>query len=158
MQPVWGGGTTEYALDALDAAAKGVHYMCPVPPSVALPMIHVADLIAGMLLLMEAPVEKLTPACRGVAMAGFSFTPAELFEEIQKHYPTFSYSYDETSNPSVALFANTWPDSLSAEEAQVCLGFTAANLLSATVESVLQGHLSRRKRVTQGEDKTHVDK
>lgn len=141
---MWGGGTTEYALDALDAAVRGIHYTCPVPSSIALPMIHVADLISGMLLLMETPEEKITPACRGVAMAGFSFTPAVLFEEILKHYPTFSYSYDDTSNPSVTLFAHTWPDTLSPDEAHECLGFTASNLLSATVESVLHGHLARK--------------
>lgn len=141
---MWGGGTTEYALDALFSAVKGEHYTCPVPYDESLPMIHVADLIAGMLLLMETAEDQIPSQCRGVAMAGFSFTPDILFQEIRKHFPSFSHSYDLTSNPSVTLFAKTWPDSLCAEEAQRCLDFRASCMLSHTVQSVLQGHAARQ--------------
>mmetsp|Transcript_1686 Transcript_1686/g.3146 ORF Transcript_1686/g.3146 Transcript_1686/m.3146 type:complete len:231 (+) Transcript_1686:445-1137(+) len=144
-QPMWGGGTTEYALDALDAAVKGTHYTCPVHADEYLPMIHVDDLIAGMLLLMEAPEDKIPAICRGVAMAGFSFTPATLFDEIRKHYPSFSHSYDETSNPSISLFSRTWPDTLSPAEAHECLGFMATKPLGVTVASVIEGHVQRTK-------------
>lgn len=142
LQPSWGGGTTEYALDALLAAVKGNPYICPVPPSEPLPMIHISDLVAGMLLLMKAP-ESAFESCRGVAMAGFSFTPAMLFDEIKKHYPSFSYSFDERSNPSVALFAKTWPDSLSAVEAEECIGFVARMELQSTVQDILESHMKR---------------
>jgi nucleoside-diphosphate-sugar epimerase len=140
---MWGGGTTEYALDALDAAVKGSHYTCPVNADEFLPMIHISDLISGMLLLMEAPEDRIPSACRGVAMAGFSFTPAILFDEIKKYYPSFSYSYDDKSNPSIALFSKTWPDTLSPVEAQECLGFTASKLLGDTMKNVIEGHVNR---------------
>jgi hypothetical protein len=34
-EPVWGNGTTEYALDALLAASLGKPYVCPVEPTVS---------------------------------------------------------------------------------------------------------------------------
>ena len=46
-QASWGGGTTEYALDALFAAAKGETFVCAVPENEQLPMIHSDDLIEG---------------------------------------------------------------------------------------------------------------
>ena len=47
-EPIWGNGTTEYALDALLAASKGVPFVCPVDPDVKLPMIFVDDLMRGL--------------------------------------------------------------------------------------------------------------
>ena len=47
----WGGGTTEYALEALQAASKGEAFACPVSPDVTLPMIFVDDLMRWLLAL-----------------------------------------------------------------------------------------------------------
>mmetsp|Transcript_22134 Transcript_22134/g.32231 ORF Transcript_22134/g.32231 Transcript_22134/m.32231 type:complete len:336 (+) Transcript_22134:92-1099(+) len=143
-QPVWGGGTTEYALDALAAAVRGEHYVCPVSPDVKLPMIHSSDLIEGMLKLMQSPPSKFPPNCRGTALAGFSFTPAELFEEIKKHYPDFSYSYDPESNPSIANFSVTWPDSLCHWEAIDRIGFLASTDFPTTVKHIIEAHQERQ--------------
>ena len=44
-EPVWGNGTTEYALDAMLAASRGQSYVCPIGPDVMLPMVYVDDLM-----------------------------------------------------------------------------------------------------------------
>ena len=44
-EPVWGNGTTEYALDAMLAASRGQPYVCPIGPEVMLPMVYVDDLM-----------------------------------------------------------------------------------------------------------------
>ena len=63
-EALWGNGTTEYALDALEAAAngalpgetyRGAPFVCPVDPEVTLPMIYVDDLMRGLLSLQDAP-------------------------------------------------------------------------------------------------------
>lgn len=63
--PVWGAGTTEYALDAIAHAVRECDplsgstaprpYACPVPVDAVLPMIHVDDLVEGLLALAAAP-------------------------------------------------------------------------------------------------------
>ena len=58
-EPVWGNGTTEYALDALLAASKDQPYACPVDPDVTLPMVVVDDLMRGLIALQEADEELL---------------------------------------------------------------------------------------------------
>ena len=57
---VWGGGTTEYALEALQAAANGKSYICPIDPDATLPMIYVDDLMRGLVALQDAPEANLS--------------------------------------------------------------------------------------------------
>ena len=93
----WGGGTTEYALDALHAASKGEFYICPVAEHERLPMIHSADLIEGLLALMSAPEETFPfEKLGGIPIAGFSFSPSDLFSIIVKQIPSYDgkFSYD----------------------------------------------------------------
>ena len=98
--PVWGNGTTEYALDALIAAPHqaskhglptGSAYVCPVDPDVKLPMVFSTDLMRGLVALQEADEDSLAEPERGYCIPGLSFTPNELFAEIRKHHPGFGF-------------------------------------------------------------------
>ena len=97
-EPIWGNGTTEYALDALLAASKGVPYVCPVELDVKLPMIFVDDLMRGLISLQEAKEEQLIEPQHGYCVPGLSFTPNELFAEIQTHFPDFQVTVDLNKN------------------------------------------------------------
>jgi len=99
-EPIWGNGTTEYALDALLAAPhqQTKHalptmdaYICPVDPDVRLPMVFVDDLMRGLIALQEADESKLTEPQHGYCVPGLSFTPNELFAEIRKHHAGFGF-------------------------------------------------------------------
>lgn len=150
-QSTWGGGTTEYALDAMQAASSGAHYVCPVPGETLLPMIHSDDLIRGMIALMNTDPQRMPAQCRGMAMAGFSFTPIMLFKEIWKYYPNFTYTFDSNSNPNVAKFARTWPDTLSPHEAADINRFVARNTLTETVRDVLFAMRERQQQHVPGQ-------
>lgn len=136
----YGKGTTEYALDAILAAAKGeLPYECPIPLDCKLPMVHVEDLVEGLISLQDAPRENLKEPEAGYNMAGFSFTPAELFEAISEAAPElqFSYTINLEKNPNALNFARLWPDSLSDEEGIRDLQFKAFYDLRSTVNDVL---------------------
>jgi threonine 3-dehydrogenase len=137
-ESTWGGGTTEYALDALMAAHRNQHYICPIPENVKLPMIYIDDLVKGMILLDRCPKDLLLEKQYGYNLSGFSFSPRQLFDEIQKHIPGFTYSFDETLNPFAATFAQLWPDSLSRMEAFRDFNFQSEILLEETVQKILQ--------------------
>lgn len=139
----WGGGTTEYALEALKAAALGEVYTCPIQPSQQLPMIHIEDLTAGLVALMEADTSSLREPTGGYAIAGFSFSPVELYAEIRKSVSGFE-AKSEPGGPA-ELFASLWPDSLDAESAERDLGFRARFGLSETVKLILEAHKDRLK-------------
>lgn len=141
----WAGGTTEYALDAIQAAIDNKHYNCPVPLDTKLPMIHVDDLVCGMVALMQAPSEIFDSRvnCRGICLAGFSFTPNELFSLILNYYPNFTASYDPNISPNATKFALTWPDSLDAQEAFDLIHFRASKTFENTIHDIIQAHQKR---------------
>ena len=140
----WGAGTTEYALDALMAAARRQPYICPLPLDACLPMIHVADLVRGLVALMTAPRAALREPEGGYTLAGFSFTPGQLFATICRLAPQlqFQHSVDLSLNPHAQHFAALWPDAISAAEAARDLAFTAERDLENTVGAILATFLA----------------
>ncbi|KAH8072720.1 L-threonine 3-dehydrogenase [Aureococcus anophagefferens] len=138
----WGGGTTEYALEAIRCAAEGAPFACPVPVDARLPMIHADDLVAGLLALMDAPRERLTNPEAGYALAGFSFAASELFAHLATLAPGFSHTV--ALDPAAAAFAALWPDRLGQAEAIADLGFVADIAFEETVDRIFQAHRARK--------------
>jgi len=148
--PVWGNGTTEYALDAILAAphqqtkhglpTSGA-YVCPVDPDVRMPMVHVDDLMRGLIALQDADESALREPQQGYCLPGLSFSPNELFAEIRKHHPGFGFRVELDENMN--KFASLWPDDLSHAEPSRDLGYSPKVGLPAMVASVLQSHEER---------------
>ena len=140
-EPIWGNGTTEYALDALLAASKGVPYVCPVELDVKLPMIFVDDLMRGLISLQEAKEKQLIEPQHGYCVPGLSFTPNELFAEIQIHFPDFQVTVD--LNKNMNDFAHLWPDELSTMEPLRDLHYAPKVDLAEMVNVVVSSHRTR---------------
>jgi threonine 3-dehydrogenase len=83
-QSLPGGGTTDYAIDIFHQLIQTQSYTCFLSENRCLPMIYMDDAIRATIELMNAPVEniKLNIAYN---LAGFSFTPAQLFKSIQEN-------------------------------------------------------------------------
>jgi nucleoside-diphosphate-sugar epimerase len=109
-----GGGTTDYAVDIFYAAIEKGSYSCFLQPNTALPMMMMDDAIRATIELMEAPIENIQ--IRGAYnLAGVSFTPAQLANEIKKHIPTFEISYYDDFRQQLA---DSWPNSIDDSQAQ----------------------------------------
>lgn len=147
-EAVWGKGTTEYALEALQAASRSQMYRCPVSPDVPLPMVFVDDLMRGLLALQDASEAQLREPERGYAIPGLSFTAQELFDQIRCHVPDFQVTIDlcHTRN----RFARLWPDSLSTKEPLADLGYAPQVGLAEIVKVVLAAHAERNHLVRRG--------
>lgn len=137
----WGQGTTEYALDALLAAAKGEPFVCPVDPDVVLPMVFVDDLMRGLLALQDADERALREPNRGYALPGLSFSANELFAEIRQHVPDFQVTVK--LHEKMNAFAHTWPDTLSRREPKADLGYAPQVGLEEMVWKVIWAHKKR---------------
>ena len=105
-----GGGTTDYAIDIFIEALKEQHYSCFLSSNARLPMLYMEDAIRGTIQLMETPKEKLRIKS-SYNLTGISFTPEELAQEIQKHIPNFSITYDIDATRQA--IADSWPDSIN---------------------------------------------
>lgn len=129
-----GGGTTDYAVHIFhEALAKG-EYQSFLSASTELPMMHMDDAIRATLALMDAPAEKLTIRS-SYNLAGISFTPTQLADEIKKHIPDFKISYAE-SDPRQAI-ADSWPKSIDDSEARADWGWQPEFDLPKLVENML---------------------
>jgi len=147
-EPHWGNGTTEFALEALKAAADGSVYNCPIDPDVKLPMVYVDDLMRGLLALQDATEWQLREPQRGYNIPGVSFSANELFAEIRKIYPDFNVVVSENDIcQNRNKFAKLWPDTLSTVETATDLGYEARADLSTIVREVLDAHNRRKKNV-----------
>jgi threonine 3-dehydrogenase len=102
-----GGGTTDYAVDIFHYALRNENYTCFLKADAALPMMHMADCLTATLELLAAPREKLTTCAYNVA--GMTFTPSEIYNEIKKHRPNFQISYQPDFRQAIA---ESWPRSL----------------------------------------------
>jgi len=103
-----GGGTTDYAVDIFYQAKRSGSYSCFLREDTALPMMFMDDAIRATLTLMEAPRENLRVKS-SYNLAGISFTPKELAEEIQKHDLNFSIAYTPDFRQGIA---DSWPRSI----------------------------------------------
>jgi nucleoside-diphosphate-sugar epimerase len=103
-----GGGTTDYAVDIFYQAKRSASYTCFLSENTALPMMFMDDAIRATLMLMEAPRENLRIKS-SYNLAGISFTPSEIAQEIQNQLPAFSMNYAPDFRQAIA---DSWPKSI----------------------------------------------
>jgi nucleoside-diphosphate-sugar epimerase len=103
-----GGGTTDYAVNIFHAAKRDGHYDCFLRADTALPMMYMPDAIRATLELMEAPAAQIKER-NSYNLAGISFTPAQLAQEIRKHLPQFTINYAPDFRQAIA---DSWPQSI----------------------------------------------
>jgi nucleoside-diphosphate-sugar epimerase len=110
-----GGGTTDYAVHIFHEALKNGKYQSFLSAGTALPMMYMDDAIRATIMLMDVPADSLTIRS-SYNLAGISFTPEQLAEEIKKHIHNFEVSYAD-NDPRQAI-ADSWPKSIDDSQAQ----------------------------------------
>jgi nucleoside-diphosphate-sugar epimerase len=109
-----GGGTTDYAVEIFYEAIRNKKYECFLKDNATLPMMFMTDAIKGTLDLMEADRNKLS-INSSYNLAGISFNPAELADEIKLHIPEFEINYKPDFRQQIA---ESWPKSIDDTVAQ----------------------------------------
>lgn len=109
-----GGGTTDYAVDIFYHALESGSYQCFLSENTMLPMMMMEDAINATIQIMEAPSEQIKIRS-SYNLAGMSFTPAQLSEEIKNHVPHFTTSYQSDFRQQLA---DSWPNSIDDTEAR----------------------------------------
>lgn len=132
-----GGGTTDYAVHIFHQALKTKSYECFLSKDTALPMMHMEDAIRATIEIMHAPSEQIK--IRGsYNLAGISFTPEQIANEIKKHITGFTISYKPDFRQAIA---DSWPQSINDEFAQKDWNWQMKYDLPMLVENMLK-HLS----------------
>ena len=103
-----GGGTTDYAIEIFHEAIGKNQYTCFLKDDTVLPMMYMPDAIRATIELMESPVNKISVRT-SYNISGMSFSPKQIAQEIKKHLPGFTISYQ----PDYRLqIAQSWPESI----------------------------------------------
>jgi nucleoside-diphosphate-sugar epimerase len=108
-----GGGTTDYAVDIFHKALSDKSYECFLSSETKMPMMYMDDAIAATIQIMQAPIEQIKIRS-SYNLAAMSFTPTEIAEEIQKHIPEFTVTYNPDFRQKIA---DSWPASIDDAEA-----------------------------------------
>jgi len=109
-----GGGTTDYAVDIFHQAIQHEKYESFLSENTGLPMMYMPDAIRATIELMEAPAEKVKIRS-SYNLAGVSFTPKQIAEEVKKHIPDFEMTYNPDFRQPIA---DSWPSSIDDSYAQ----------------------------------------
>lgn len=100
-----GGGTTDYAIDIFYKAVSHENYTCFLSENTRLPMMYMEDAIKATIDLMQADSSKIKVRS-SYNLSAIDFTPAEVYEEIKKHYPDFKVTYAPDFRQQIA---DSWP-------------------------------------------------
>lgn len=128
-----GGGTTDYAVDIFHQALKQGQYDCFLGPTTTLPMMHMEDAVRATLEITEAPSNALKIRS-SYNIAGVSFSPEELTQEIQKHIPDFMITYTPDHRQQIA---DSWPQSIDDHIARADWGWQEKYNLEKLVVNML---------------------
>ena len=129
-----GGGTTDYAVDIFYSALKENKYTSFLSENTELPMMMMEDAIRATIELMESDAEKIKIRS-AYNLAGISFTPKQLAEEIQKHLPGFEISYAPDFRQGLA---DSWPNSIDDSTAKNDWGWEIEYPMSRLVSTMLE--------------------
>ena len=103
-----GGGTTDYAVDIFHKAIGKKKYDCFLSSETKMPMMYMDDAIAATIQIMQSPKEQIKIRS-SYNLAAMSFTPTEIAEEIKKHIPEFTITYNPDFRQKIA---DSWPASI----------------------------------------------
>lgn len=130
-----GGGTTDYAVDIYYKALQDGKYECYLEGDTYLPMMYMEDAIKATIDLMHADEEKIKIRS-SYNLAGISFSPLEISEEIKKYIPDFSISYTPDFRQ---VIANSWPKSINESKACKDWGWENSYDLESMTKAMLAG-------------------
>ena len=129
-----GGGTTDYAVHIFHEAIKNKKYTSFLTRDTTLPMMYMTDAIKATLKIMQADSEKIKIRS-SYNIAGCSFSPKELANEIQSYIPDFKISYNKDYRQEIA---DSWPNSLEDSLAKDHWGWKAQYNMQKLVKEMIE--------------------
>jgi nucleoside-diphosphate-sugar epimerase len=129
-----GGGTTDYAVHIFHEAIKNKKYTSFLSKDTTLPMMYMTDAIKATLKIMQTDSDKIKIRS-SYNIAGCSFSPEELANEIQSYIPDFKISYHKDYRQEIA---DSWPESLEDYLAKEHWGWQARYNMQKLVKEMIE--------------------
>jgi nucleoside-diphosphate-sugar epimerase len=120
-------------VDIFHHAVKAEPFTCFLKDDTALPMMYMHDAIRATLELMDAPKDQVLVRT-SYNLGALSFTPKEIYEQIEKEIPGFQIRYSPDFRQQIA---ESWPNSVDDTQAKKDWGWTPAYDLEKMVSEML---------------------
>ncbi|GJQ36726.1 MAG: NAD-dependent epimerase/dehydratase family protein [Anaerolineales bacterium] len=108
------GGTSDYGPEMLHAAAQGRDYACFVRPDTKISFMAMPDAIKSLMMIMDAPREKLTTNVYNVA--AFAITAEDFRQRALKAFTNTKVTYEP--NPRRQGIVDSWPEDVNDSRAR----------------------------------------
>lgn len=99
------GGTSDYAVEMIHAAARGERYACFVPAEAGIPFMAMPDAVKALVDLAAAPAEKLMRRVYNVG--AFALTAGQLRDRVLAAFPNAEIHFQP--HPPRSQIVDTWP-------------------------------------------------
>lgn len=135
-----GGGTTDYAIHIFHEAIDKKFYKCFLRADTTLPMMYMQDAIRATIDITERERNDIIVRS-SYNIAGMSFSPKELAEELRKHISDFEIKYEPDHRQAIA---DSWPKSIDDELAQKHWGwksrFKTENMVADMLKNIVKNY------------------
>lgn len=102
------GGTSDYAPEMIHSAAQGLPYTAFVSAETRIPFMVMPDAIKALLLLAEAPIDRLSRTVYNVT--SFNPSAAEIAAIVKRAFPNAHIAFEDTSKRKAIV--DSWPAQL----------------------------------------------
>ena len=128
-----GGGTTDYAVEMVQAAKNEMSYTCFLAPQTELPMVYIDDVIMAIQQLMEADFSAHQRA-HSYNIMGFSLTPRKLENQLKKMGFPIVVNYSPDYRQQIA---ESWPRTIYDQLAKTDWGWSPKFDLERSVKRMI---------------------
>jgi len=136
------GGTSDYAPEMIHQAAQGKPYACFVRADARLPFMAMPDAVKALLVLAEAPPDRLTQHVYNVG--SFSLSAEELFERTKRSCPSAEVTFEPDRGRQAVV--DSWPADVDDGLARRDWGWRADYDEARAFEDYLVPAITRRYR------------
>lgn len=138
------GGTSDYGPEMLHAAAQGKPYACFVDPETRLPFMAMPDAIRAILMLMDAPGERLSRCSYNIG--SFSLSADEFRQWAERAFPNVQITY--TPNPRRQGIVDSWPAAVDDSAARYDWGWEPEYNVERFFEEYLLPNIRERYQIS----------
>lgn len=129
-----GGGTTDYAVHIFHEAIRKNDYTCFLQADATLPMMYMEDAIRATIGIMQADSSAIKIRS-SYNVAGMSFSPEDLGNEIRKHLPGFTMQYNPDHRQAIA---ESWPRSINDDHARADWNWDNKHTTATMVDDMIR--------------------
>jgi nucleoside-diphosphate-sugar epimerase len=116
------GGTSDYGPEMLHAAAQGKPYAAFVRPDTTIPFMAMPDAVTALLMLADAPPERLTRTVYDVT--AFSISAGEIADMVRSYFPDAAITF--VPNSGRQRIVDSWPAAVDDSPARRDWGWAAS--------------------------------